>query len=406
MLALSFLLGATVEHFKLPTASYLDDGFSGASAWYDRHHAEAPTAPPSAVSRDVDRPDKTCDGFTALSTDHGAHAMLVNMRGDVVHRWAAPFSKIWPRAPHVSNPVDDDKIYFFACYVYANGDLLAVCHGTGDTPYGYGLVKLDKDSRVLWTYDANVHHAVNVGEDGTICVLTHEIVHAMPRGLEFVTVPALVDSVVVLSADGKELKKIPLLEAFRDSDHALLLPRQELLSELAWDVLHANAVEVLSTELAPHFPLFRAGQLLVSLREIDTIAVLDVEKRRIVWTARGPWRRQHDPHFLANGRLLIFDNAGSALESRVLEYDPKTHACPWFYADEDSPRFVSQIQGRCQRLGNGNTLIVDSHDGALMEVTPARELAWSCLCHVHVPWARRYAADYCSFLPGGCHARP
>ncbi len=251
-----------------------------------------------------------------------------------------------------------------------------------------------------------MHHAVNVGEDGTICVLTQEIVRTMPHGLEFVATPALVDSVVLLSPAGKELSKIPLLEAFRDSDHALLLPRQEALSELAWDVLHANSVEVLSTEMAAHFPMFRAGQVLVSLREIDTVAMLDIPTRRIVWAARGPWRRQHDPHFLANGRLLIFDNRGSAQESRVLEYDPRTNACPWSYASEDSPPFVSQIQGRTQRLANGNTLVVNSFDGALLEVTPDRELVWSCFFHVHVPWARRYAADHFSFLPGACHVRP
>jgi outer membrane protein assembly factor BamB len=327
------------------------------------------------------------------------------MHGEVIHAWTAPFSRVWPKPPHVREPVADGKIYIFACHLYPNGDLLAVFHGTGDTPYGYGLAKLDKDSHVLWTYSANVHHAVDVSEDGTIYVLTQRIVHDMPKGLEFFPTPALVDDLVLLSPEGEELRTIPLLEALRDSPFGLLLPLRAPTGLTSWDVLHANAVEVLSPAMATHFPLFKAGQVLVSLRELDTLAVVSPETGSAVWAARGPWRGQHDPHFLDNGRLLVFDNRGSAQQSRVFEYDPQTQSCPWSYASESSPSFLTPIQGRCQRLANGNTLIVNSKDGVLLEVTPDKELVWSRCCHAHVPWARRYAPDELTFLKGTHNAR-
>ena len=77
--------------------------------------------------------------------------------------------------------------------------------------------------------------------------------------------------------------------------------------------------------------------MLISVRELNAIAVVDTETRAVVWAARGPWRGQHDPHFLNSGRLLVFDNRGFGKESRILEYDPNTHACPWVYPNEDSP---------------------------------------------------------------------
>src|SRR5262249_4816693 len=160
---------------------------------------------------------------------------------------------------------------------------------------GYGLVKLDRDSRVVWAYAANAHHGVDVGPDGTIYALTHEIVREMPKGLEFFPTPALVDSLVLLSPQGKELKRIGLLEAFRDSPYAALLPLRPPSQDSEWDVLHANAVEVLRPELAAHFPAFKAGQVLVSLRELDALAVVDPDRGAVVWAARGPWRGQHDP---------------------------------------------------------------------------------------------------------------
>jgi hypothetical protein len=408
MLLLSYLLGAAVVHYKLPTSEYLDDAFTGGEAWLDRRDAlrSAPAPSSHTISIDVDKRDRTFDGFTLYTTNVGSQALLLNMRGEVVHRWAAPFSRVWPKPPHVLQPMDDQRIYFFGCHLFRGGELLAVFHGAADTPYGYGLAKLDRDSNVVWTYSANAHHAVDVREDGTIYVLSHEIIHKLPKGLEFFTTPALVDSLVVLSPEGKELKRVPLLEAFRDSPFAALLPTRTGSGAKAWDILHTNFVEVLSPSMAEHFPLFKAGQALISIRELDTLAVVDTDSGSVVWAARGPWRRQHDPHFLENGRLLVFDNHGSIKESRVLEYDPVTQACPWSYASESSPSFFTAIQGRSQRLPNGNTLIVNSKDGVLFEVTRDKELVWSCSCHEHVPWARRYDPDFLSFLKGTHHARP
>jgi hypothetical protein len=408
LLVLSYVLGAAVVYFKWPTSAYLHDAFIGGEAWLEQQDtlAAAPIARPLQAINDVDEPSKTFDGFTLFTTDSGAQATLINMRGQVVHKWEAPFSRVWPNPQHVREPVPDDKIYLFCCHLYPDGSLLAVYHGTGDTPYGYGLAKIDKDSKVLWTYSANVHHAVDVGEDGTIYVLSHEIIHEMPRGLEYLHTPALVGNLVLLSPGGQELQKISLLEALRDSPYALYLGSRVGGDQVEWDILHSNSVEVLRSNLAQHFPLFKAGQVLISIRELDSIAVLDPKTRSIAWAAHGPWRGQHDPHFLANGRILIFDNRGCPKESRVLEYDPRTQACPWSYSSEGSPPFQSLMQGRSQRLPNGNTLIVNSQGGVLMEVTPGKELVWSLNCNTHMPWAHRYAANELSFLKGTQNARP
>jgi hypothetical protein len=417
LMILAYVLGAAAMHFQLPTAGYLDAAFTGARAWHEQRQAlRGPITKAAPLSHDRDDPNRTCDGFTLYTTDHGAQAMLIDMQGNVVHRWTTTFRRIWSQPPHVRRPVDDDKIYMFACHLYANGDLLAVLHGSGDTPYGYGLAKLDKHSRVLWTYDANTHHAVDVAEDGTIYVLTHQIVAKMPEGLRFLAAPALVDFLVKLSPEGKELQKVSLLEAFRNSAYAALLTSRLALDDSAWDILHANHVEVLTHERATHFPRFRVGQVLVSARELDALAVVDVATASVTWAARGPWRGQHDPHFLDNGRLLVFDNRGQGRESRVLEYDPQTQACPWLYPEpsrhDDDPgaqggghSFFSPIQGRCQRLANGNTLVADSKTGALYEVTESTELVWACYCHAQVPFARRYAPEQLTFLPGDIHAR-
>src|SRR5207248_2891560 len=148
--------------------------FEGYSAWQERGVSTLPDLPPAAPRESgitVDKADKTSDGFTLYTTTEGAQATLIDMRATVIHHWELPFSQAWPHAPHVKNPIADAQIHWFRCHLFPNGDLLAIYHANGDTPYGYGLVKLDKDSKLLWAYPGRVHHDLDVSEDGTIYTL-------------------------------------------------------------------------------------------------------------------------------------------------------------------------------------------------------------------------------------------
>jgi hypothetical protein len=430
--SLSYLLGAAAMFFDLPSSAFLRRAFAGGVAWYEVKQALPPNdhrqAPPTAGP--VDRPDKTCDGFTLCMYGGGSRAALVNMRGDVVHRWHVPFSKVWPDPPHVRGPIDDAVIYFNDGHIYPNGDLLVVIEGPIDlrnSSNGFGLARLDKDSQVVWKYAEKCHHDVDVGDDGTIYAIANEMLWSVPQGLEIPT-PCMVDVVHIISPAGKLLKKIPILEAINDSPYAALLgafarPMGISAARPAAgpgamtspfdrdtrnrDVLHTNAVRVLNRGLAPKFPLFKAGQLLISPRNLDAIAVLDPDTGKLIWAARGPWRAQHDPSFLDNGHLLLFDNLGSPGGSRVLEYDPRTQAFPWSYPGENGKPFLSRIRGMGQRLPNGNTLIVNSDGGEAFEATPGREIVWSCSSGgIEFNRARRYMPDQVPFLKGNQRARP
>jgi hypothetical protein len=152
--------------------------------------------------------------------------------------------------------------------------------------------------------------------------------------------------------------------------------------------------------------MFRAGQVLVSLRSTSTIALVDPLEGRVAWAARGPWLAQHDPQFLGNGHLLIFDNLGSPRGSRVLEYDPRTQALPWSYLGTEGSRFYTSERGMCQRLPNGNTFIVVSESGQMMEVTPDAEVVWSYKLNRFIASARRYHPDQLHFLAPDKHVRP
>jgi hypothetical protein len=98
-----------------------------------------------------------------------------------------------------------------------------------------------------------------------------------------------------------------------------------------------------------------------------------------VWAETGPWVRQHDAEFLPNGELLVFDNEGDPNGyggSRVLEIDPATFKVDWRYGGRADQKLDSLARGSQVRLKNGNTLIVESYGGRIIEVTREGQIVW------------------------------
>ena len=448
---LIWIFGAASIYFNLASGSYLRSAFTGFEAWIQRGSLTSITSRVSRTRLGItsDDPAKTFDGFTLYTTTQGTTASLIDMRGNRVHQWSRPFSQVWPNPSHVKHKVSDDAIHWFRCRPFPNGDLLAVYQADTDTPHGYGLAKLDKNSNLLWASSDNFHHDLDIGDDGKIYTLTHQISNEQLKGLYSIVPPYLADYVVVLSPEGKELEKISILEAFQNSPFSIMLAaikagglqiqddpqtadmpmpgttppaanatvspgkRAEItmlhMGREAGDVLHANGVKVLNRAMATKFPLFKEGQVLISLCYLNTIAVLDVPTRSIVWAAKGVWMMQHDAEFLENGHLLLFDNSGEPHNSRVIEFDPITQSYPWSYSNENSTMFTSAHRGMKQHLPNGNVLIVDADGGRLFEVNSAKSLVWEFGCraestiseaHPIITGAMRYPRSELKFLEG------
>jgi len=239
---------------------------------------------------------------------------------------------------------------------------------------GLGIVKLDKNSKLLWKYAEGSHHHLSVQDDGRILVLTREDMTA-PRISSAVDI--LADSVTTLDAEGNELGRMPLLDAFWNSDYAswLKAPAVSLRSQRI-DLFHSNRIVVLDGRLADRIPSFRKGNLLISLRSLNALVVVDRDSEEVVWSASGPWLQQHCPSVLDNGNILLFDNQGHYGASRVLEFDPATRAIEWRYDGGGEDELYSERFGTAQRLPNGNTLIAESHYGRALEVTPEGEIVW------------------------------
>lgn len=317
-------------------------------------------------------------GYTLYTSGHDQRALLISLDGRVLHEWSKPYSEVWDDTAVVRKPVPDRRTYFRNTWMYPNGDLLALYDGVGDTPHGYGLIKLNKDSRVIWKYLQRAHHDVDVAPDGRIYTLTHEIEQDEFEPRKNLKPPRIDDYLVELSADGVQLRRVRLLNALGRSNYVRMLDTLPGYLAASGDYLHTNNVDYIDADAAARFG-FKEGQVLLSMREPGAIAVLDLDQQTVVWALRGAWVGQHDPDLLPNGNILLFDNNGHfgpGGRSQVLEIDPRSEGIVWRYAGTEQRRFESIIRSVQQRLPNGNTLITESDGGRLLEVTSGGDVVW------------------------------
>jgi hypothetical protein len=297
------------------------------------------------------------DGVNLYVSGHGPEAILMDMDGKRIHSWTLPFEEAFPhKEPTVETP------FFRRAYLYPGGDLLALYQGGG-------IIKLDRQSRLVWATDLPFYNHLSVKQDGNIVSIAKSarLIQAV-RPAE----PVLEDSIVTLSPDGEVLSRISLLECFANSPFADLI--HPLPSHA--DIFHTNTVFSIEETGGPARTVWHQGDLLVSLREVDIIALVDPVALTVRSAWRGPWVAQHQPVPLPEATILLFDNRGGSTGSRILEFDPLAEQIVWEFSGNDGDNLSSPEAGSCQRLPNGNTLITDSEAGRALEISPASEKVW------------------------------
>lgn len=295
-------------------------------------------------------------GLSFYSSRRQNGAQLIDMDGEVVHAWTGTGKGWWQHA----ELLDD-------------GGVIAIVKDTH-------LIRVDADSRVLWSVKGRFHHDLWLHDD-KIYVLGRRA-----RDLPAVdpSRKTLDDQVVVLSMNGKELDRFSIVDALLASPYAFLLPEPGTLAlrrdrrsdqaDGAFDVLHTNHVEVMDGRLAHLGELYARGNLVLSPRNLNAVLVLDGETHEVLWVW-GPNNLlfAHHPTVLDNGNVLLFNNGQGGLGSQVLEVSPSDGRIVWSY---EAKGFYSRARGSVQRLDNGHTLITESDSGYVFEVTPEGEIVW------------------------------
>ncbi|MFB3104885.1 MAG: hypothetical protein ACE1ZA_08150 [Pseudomonadales bacterium] len=95
-------------------------------------------------------PDRAYAGLNLYNSGHLPEAFLVDMDGNVIHSWRLDVKDAWPTAKkQLSNT------YWRRVHPFPNGDLLVLFDN-------HGLVRIDRDSRIVWERRDFFHHDMDV----------------------------------------------------------------------------------------------------------------------------------------------------------------------------------------------------------------------------------------------------
>lgn len=328
------------------------------------------------------KPDKIMPGYTLLVGFFDGHlsARLIDMDGKQVYQWVTSFYDIFGDPLHIPPqewPKSDWETTIQGLILYPNGNIVVNFSQ-------YGLAKLDRCGKILWTFNKRTHHRLFRDEEGNIWTgyyiernQEHGFEDALPTswGRFHKDFTGREDFIIKLSPEGKLLRQWSVPELILKNDLIGFLVPQGVQTK--GDLNHLNDVEVLSSDLASKFPQFEAGDVLISLKRNSQLLVFDPETDKIKWYQQGPWLKQHDPDFTDKGTITVFSNNPFVYGGgNIIEIDPVSRQSKILYQGPPKKRINTRFMGHHQNLANGNILINSAEEGRAFEVTRDGEEVW------------------------------
>lgn len=328
---------------------------------------EAPV--PGADATSSLDPERMMPGLRLISELTPGRQALAGLRlidpdGAELHYWPVDYALL---APEGESP---NRVFLHGVVPLEDGSIVV------NFDNGGVLARLDSCGSPLWVLEGNFHHVVSRSDRNTLWTW-----QAIPESDAVDRRSDREYMVEVETETGLPIRRISLeddviLPHGLEGRFAIRGEERANSVDFGFDPFHPNDVEELSEELAAAFPLFAPGDLLISLRSLNKVAVVDPESGAVKWSRIGPWHRQHDPDFLPDGTISVYDNAMGTGRSAILRVDPETDEV-WTTFQGDPPEsFYSYRRGRHQVLDNGNTLIVESEAGRVLETAPDGAVVW------------------------------
>jgi hypothetical protein len=260
-----------------------------------------------------------------------------------------------------------------------------------------GMIKLDRCGKMLWATKEITHHSPNFLTNGGIVIAGGR--HIRKQGPWPFLAPYWEDFVSKFDAQGRPVMEKAATTMFLENGMAPILTASTGFDPTVNGEFHLNEVEELTLELAKAFPMFEAGDLLVSFRNLNMIMVTDSSFGKVKWYKIGPWIRQHDPDWNSNGRITVFDNRPDWTEdgrvgggSRIIEVDPATGRTATLYGDRQGQLFSTAERGLHQMQPDGSILITEAQAGRAFQVDRSGKVVWD--------YVNRYDDEQVTWLHG------
>ncbi len=303
---------------------------------------------------------------------------LIDREGRVLHEWRVNPTELFSESDH-RRGTDLSEQDIHGSLLLPDGDVVV------NVEYA-GTARLDACGDVEWTVSEGNHHSIARAADGSFWIpgisqRRQPVSDRYPDGYPGLDGTIFHSLILHVSPDGELLRTIPVLDLLYENDLERFIPKNDQQDRA--DVLHLNDVEPLSPAMAGEYPRFEAGDLLVSLRNLDLVLVLDPESLPVRWSASRPFIMQHDPDWMGGGWIGVLDNNWDDTErgdmlggSRIVAVQPHTDSSRVLFPGAESDSFYTAHRGKWQQLENGNLLLAESDEGRVVEVGPDGGTLW------------------------------
>ena len=354
--------------------------------------------------------------------DGGNEVRLITRDGTPLARWPMSFLTHFEDAPHLTGkPATDWNIDLHGAVLNPDGSLV--------TNYEYsGSLKLDRCGDVIWRLNHQTHHSVTRSERGGYWIpgrVIREKSHPLPPFTEYDRIARFREDLILhVGEDGtiRTQKSVP--EIMMENGLEPLFTAARFFVDGGWsdELVHVNKIAELPAALAPAFPMFDAGDLALSLRRYNLVFVVDPDTWRIKWHSTGPWLRQHDVEFNADGGLSVFNNnaypvsladkertdLAAARTSNILWLDPASGTSEKRFGQAPGQDFLSVYRGDHQPTSDGGYLVAEHEAGRIFESDATGRIIWEYINRfdadqvLEITGAQRYPRDYFSVTDWTC----
>lgn len=332
--------------------------------------------------------------FMAGFFDDENQARLVHRDGSVMRKWSLDYFKHFADA--------DTRMCELASTLHVDQ------HGALVTPRGEvvfnyeycGAVKLSPCGEVIWTLNDRAHHSIVPAAGGGYWLLGRQRWTASdapdrmpPFSISATKQEIKEDTVMKISEDGEILLEVSIPQLMRDAHlEALLTANGEDFSRDSADrgeLVHSNKVAELPADYAGAFPRFDTGDLLLSMRDLNLVMVVDPVSWDVKWHQTGPWLRQHDPEYLPDGRISIFNNnvyrtvypdevldLSTPPVSNITAVDPESGEVEVLFGEAPGQEMLSAIRGQHEIRPGGGMVITEFDGGRVIETDATGKVVW------------------------------
>ncbi|MEM7508661.1 MAG: arylsulfotransferase family protein [Pseudomonadota bacterium] len=303
--------------------------------------------------------------------------------GSVLHQWRTDWFEIWPDGsgfPKGRQPKRQPGTTMHGVRVLPDASLVFNFEHLS-------TVRVDACSTVMWKHANLGHHFVNIDNDGDIWVGA-ETFHSQAFRTRHPNFGGRLneDTYQQIAPDGTIRRTLSVLDLLLENDLMGLAFMGTLANKstrVVGDITHLNDVDFFPADMEPGY--FKPGDMIVSMRNINTVVVVDPETMELKHRATGMFLRQHDPDFTSGNSYVVFDNRNMETgeepqRSRVLEMTVTDQgdlaSYRELYRGEGDAAYFTNVMGSQQILPNGNALVISSFEGRVLELTPAGDLVW------------------------------